>query len=147
MPSTKTITKALQEWSEVFMHRSGREFRQFMGRSGLSFSQVNVLMRLFHGSKCGVSGIGEEMGVSNAAASQAVERLVQMGLIERSEDPDDRRHKRLTLTPKGRTLIASGIEDRIAWFADVADGLTADEQQTVIRVLTLLTESARKHEN
>lgn len=129
------------------MHRSGREFRQFMGRSGLSFSQVNVLMRLFHGSKCGVSGIGEEMGVSNAAASQAVERLVQMGLIERSEDPDDRRHKRLTLTPKGRTLIASGIEDRIAWFADVADGLTADEQQTVIRVLTLLTESARKHEN
>ena len=93
MSQIKTITEVIQEWSEVFMHRSGREFRRFMEKSNLSFSQVNVLMRLFHSADCGVSEIGEEMGITNPAASQAVDRLVQMGLIERTEDPDDRRSK------------------------------------------------------
>ncbi len=59
-------------------------------------------MRLKHGGKSGVSEIGGQMGVTNAAASQAVDRLVHLGLIERTEDPDDRRAKRLTLTQAGQ---------------------------------------------
>jgi len=144
MSTAKTITEVIQEWSEVFMHRSGREFRRFMDKSNLSFSQVNVLMRLFHSANCGVSGIGEEMGVSNAAASQAVDRLVQMGLIERTEDPGDRRSKRLALTQKGIALIESGIKDRSQWIKDLAVTLPLEKKQTVISALTILTEMARK---
>jgi len=147
MSTPKTISAVIQEWSEVFMHRSGKEFRHFMERSNLSFSQVNVLMKLFHGVKCGVSRIGEEMGVSNAAASQAVDRLVQMGMIERTEDPSDRRSKRLTLTQDGKALIESGINDRSQWIKDLAVTLTKDQQQTIIEALTILTETARKDEN
>ena len=144
MSTAKTITEVIQEWSEVFMHRSGREFRRFMDKSNLSFSQVNVLMRLFHSANCGVSGIGEEMGVSNAAASQAVDRLVQIGLIERTEDPGDRRSKRLALTQKGIALIESGIKDRSQWIKDLAVSLPLEQKQTVISALTILTEMARK---
>ena len=147
MSASKTITAVIQEWSEVFMHRSGKEFRHFMEKSNLSFSQVNVLMRLFHGVKCGVSRIGEEMGVSNAAASQAVDRLVQMGLIERTEDPSDRRSKRLTLTQDGKALIESGINDRSQWIKDLAVTLTKEQQQTIIEALTILTETARIDES
>ena len=129
------------------MHRSGRDFRCFMEETGLSFSHVNVLMRLFHGSRCGVSGIGEEMGVTNAAASQAVDHLVQLGLVERSEDPADRRSKRLALTDKGRSLVENGIKARSKWMVDLAQALTAEQQQTIISALTMLTEMARKNEN
>jgi DNA-binding MarR family transcriptional regulator len=147
MSASKTITAVIQEWSEVFMHRSGKEFRHFMEKSNLSFSQVNVLMRLFHGVKCGVSRIGEEMGISNAAASQAVDRLVQMGLIERTEDPSDRRSKQLTLTQDGKALIESGINDRSQWIKDLAVTLTKEQQQTIIEALTILTETARIDES
>ena len=147
MTETKTISDVIQEWSEVFMHRSGHEFRRFMDKSGLSFSQIIVLMRLFHRATCGVSEIGEEMGVSNPAASQAVERLVQMGLIERTEDPADRRSKRLALTEKGRALVKSGITDRGLWIKDIAATLTKDQQQTIALALTILTETARKYED
>ena len=64
-----------------------------MEETGLSFSQINILMRLLHGGNTGVSEVGSQLGVTNAAASQAVDRLVQLGLIERTEDPDDRRAK------------------------------------------------------
>ena len=143
MSTTKELTEIIREWSEVFMRRSGRDFKRFMDETGLSFSQLNVLMRLFHGGNSGVSEIGEQMGVTSAAASQAIDRLVLQDLIERTEDPKDRRAKRLALTPKGRTLIERGIEARSQWVEGLTEALTPEQQSMTISALTLLTEAAR----
>ncbi len=126
------------------MHRSGRDFKRFMGETGLSFSQIFVLMGLKHGGNSGVSEIGGQLGVTNAAASQAVERLVQLGLIERTEDPEDRRAKRLALTKKGSALIEKGVEARSKWIEGLTDALTTEQQNMTISALTLLTDAARK---
>ena len=144
MSSTKVLTEVIRDWSEVFMHRSMRDFRRFMDETGLSFSQINILMRLVHGKSTGVSEIGEQLGVTNAAASQAVDRLVQLDLIERTEDPEDRRAKRLALTQKGRALIEKGIEARSKWIEGLTDALTPEQQNMIISALTLLTEAAQK---
>jgi DNA-binding MarR family transcriptional regulator len=144
MSPTKVLTEVIREWSEVFMQRSMRDFKRFMDRTGLSFSQINILMRLVHGGSTGVSEIGEQLGVTNAAASQAVERLVQLGLIERTEDPEDRRAKRLALTQKGCALIEESVEARSKWIEGLTDALTPEQQNMIISALTLLTEAARK---
>ena len=144
MSPTKVLTEIIREWSEVFMHHSMREFKRFMDDTSLSFSQINILMRLVHGGSAGVSEIGEKLGVTNAAASQAVDRLVQLGLIERTEDPEDRRAKRLVLTKKGRELIEKGIEARSKWIEGLTDDLIPEQQNMIISALTLLTEAARR---
>ena len=137
------FTEVIRDWSEVFMQRSMRDFRKFMEETGLSFSQINILMRLLHAGNTGVSEIGDQLGVTNAAASQAVDRLVVMGLIERAEDPDDRRAKKLALTPKGRALIEKGIEVRSKWVEGLTEALSPEEQGMIISALTLLTAAAR----
>jgi len=144
MSPTKVLTEVIREWSEVFMQRSMRDFKRFMDETGLSFSQISILMRLVHGGSIGVSEIGEQLGVTNAAASQAVDRLVQLGLIERTEDPEDRRAKRLALTQKGHDLIDEGVEARSKWIEGLTDALTPEQQNMIISALTLLTEAARK---
>lgn len=144
MSETKVLTDVIREWSEVFMHHSMRDFRRFMDETGLSFSQINILMGLVHEKISGVSQIGEKMGVTNAAASQAVDRLVQLDLIERTEDPEDRRAKRLALTKKGRTLIEKGIEARSNWVEGLTNALTPEQQNMIISSLILLTEASRK---
>jgi DNA-binding MarR family transcriptional regulator len=147
MQMSKQLSDVVREWAEVFMHRSMGDFKRFMDDAGLSFSQINVLMRLAHEGKGGVSKIGEEMGVTNAAASQAIDRLVQMGFIERTEDPSDRRAKRLALTSKGRAVIEKGINARSKWVEGLTDALTPEQQDSIISALTLLTDAARKMEN
>lgn len=147
MSPTKELTEVIHEWSEVFMRRSGRDFKHFMDETGLSFSQLNVLMRLYHGGNSGVSEIGEQMGVTSAAASQSIDRLVLLGLIERTEDPEDRRAKRLGLTQKGLTLIEKGIEARSQWVEGLTDALTPEQQSMTISALTLLTQAASKTED
>jgi len=144
MSPTKAIAEVIREWSEVFMHRSGCDFRRFMEETDLSFSQISVLMRLYHGGNSGISEIGSQLGVTKAAASQAVDRLVQLGLIERTEDPVDRRAKRLALTHRGRRLIGKGIEARSKWIEGLTDALTREQQDMIVAALTLLTEGARK---
>jgi DNA-binding MarR family transcriptional regulator len=143
MSPQQQLSDVIREWAEVFMHRSMRDIKRFMDESGLSFSQINMLMRLVHQGTAGVSAIGEGMGVTNAAASQAVDRLVQMGLIERTEDPDDRRAKRLALTPAGVALIEKRFVARSQWLEKLTETLTEEQQEMIISALTLLTNAAR----
>jgi DNA-binding MarR family transcriptional regulator len=143
MSPPKQFSDAIREWAEVFMHRSMQDFKRFMDESGLSFTQVNLLMHLYHGGKIGVSELGGHLGITNAAASQAIDRLVKDGLLGRAEDPQDRRAKLLTLTQDGQTLIERGIEARSQWIAGLTEAFTPDQQGMIISALTLLTEEAR----
>jgi DNA-binding MarR family transcriptional regulator len=144
MSPTEMLTEVIRDWSQVFMQRSMHDFKRFMDSTGLSFSQINILMRLYHGGITSVSEIGGLLGVTNAAASQAVDRLVGMGLIERSEDPEDRRTKRLALSQVGRATIEQGIEARSQWVAGVTNALNPQQQEMIISALTLLTSAAQK---
>ena len=140
------LTAVLRTWSEVFMRRSMHDFMQFSRQFGLSMTQINVLFHLHYGGQCGVSDLGEHLGVSSAAASQMVDRLVGMGLLQRSEDPDDRRVKHLALTAKGEALVLESIEARRRWMEGLTTALTIQQQEAIIAALTTLTQAAKKLE-
>jgi DNA-binding MarR family transcriptional regulator len=140
----KQTSDVLQEWTEVFMKLSMRDIKRFMDESGLSPSQIHTLMRLYYGGMCGVSDIGGHLRITNAAASQMVDRMVTMDLLERSEDPDDRRAKRLTLTVKGKALVEEGIGARRAWMETLTGNLTLKQQTLIAEALTVLTKAAKE---
>ena len=143
MTRSDEFTLVLRDWSETFMRRSMHDFIQFSKDSGLSVPQIHTLFHLHHGSRCGVSDIGELLGVTNAAASQMIDRLVQNGFIERSEDPVDRRAKQLRLTERGHGIVRESIEVRRRWLEELTDALSEDEQKSIVAALTVLTDAAR----
>ena len=146
MCAAKQFPEVILEWNGEFMHRSMRDFMRLMKESGLSMAQLSTLMKLYYNASCDISDVGVHLGVTNAAASQMVDRLVQQGLLSRTEDLQDRRVKRLTLTPHGRSLIGDSIQARKRWMEELTVSLTTEEQQSIINALTLLTETARKLE-
>ena len=142
MTNDTQFVKTLQDWSEIFMSHSFREFRQFMDMNGLSSSQVITLFRLYHGGPCDVSTISLNLGITNAASSQLIDRLVALGLIERKENQTDRRAKQLTITNQGITVLEQGIAARRKWLEELTTQLTPDQQATVIAALAVLTKCA-----
>ncbi len=48
----------------------------------------------------------QALGISNAAATKLIDRLVKKGLVSRVEDPTDRRERRLGLTERGVGVFA-----------------------------------------
>ena len=144
MTKPTPITQPLRAWMDVFMHRSMRGWNQFAKSTGLSMPQFSILMQLHYKGPCGMSEISERFDVSAAAASQLVDKLVQAGYIERTEDPSDRRAKLLKLSAKGAKLVDDGIQERYRWMDELTSRLSAADQTKISEALSMLTEEARK---
>ena len=144
MSTSKQFSETLHDWAHTFMRRSFHDFKQYMDAWGLSTSQANALLRLYHSGACGVSDIGDHVGISNAAASQMIDRLVQMGLVERKEHIADRRVRHLTLTKKGCTLAEKGVEAHSRWMKNLTEVLSEAQQAEISSVLAQLIEAANQ---
>jgi DNA-binding MarR family transcriptional regulator len=75
-----------------------------------------------------------------------VDKLVQASLLERTEDPHDRRAKQVTLSPKGRQFIAQGIEERYRWVDEMAPKLSLEEQAQIADALNVMIRAAEELE-
>jgi DNA-binding MarR family transcriptional regulator len=140
--SADLLMNKMQEWMEIFMHHSMRNFIRYAKDNGLSLSQCGALIHLHHSGCAGVTDMGDHLGVSSAAASQMLDRLVQQDLIQRSEDPCDRRGKQIVLTDKGQRIIKEAIRARASWLTDVFDALSPDEEKQIVLALETLIENA-----
>jgi len=143
MPSSTPFLPTLREWIEVFMRRSMRNFILYSKQQGLTMSQIGALFHLQRNGACGVSDIADHLGVSNAAASQLLERLVQQDMVTRSEAPHDRRVKQITLTEKGRQALDESVQARQRWLEDLAHSLTQAEKEQLVAALKILIEKAK----
>jgi DNA-binding MarR family transcriptional regulator len=144
--STDQLSEALHEWVKIFMRRNGQDYKQYMDESGLSFSQVNTLMRLHFAGQADISDISRQMGVTNAAASQLVDRMVRLGLLDRMEDLVDRRIKRLVLTSQGHALAEKLVEMRKKWMEQFTASLSSQQRAAISDALQVMTDAAQKIE-
>lgn len=136
------LSASLREWLRITMRFSMRQFMQFAKENNYSIPQLNALFRIRYKGACGVSDLGEEMGITSAAASQLLDKLVQQGLVMRTEDPQDRRNKLITLTKAGMQVSEKSMQARQEWLDRLAERLSPAEQQQVQAALELLIERA-----
>lgn len=128
------------------MRRSMHNLIRHSKSMGFTMPQVNTLFRLHHHDQCSVSDLAEFLGVSDAAVSQMVDKLVDQGLILRIEDPQDRRGKLLSLSPEGNTIVQESIKSRHAWVSDLAELFTPEQEMQVQPALFLLIEKIKQME-
>jgi DNA-binding MarR family transcriptional regulator len=117
-------------------------FMTSMKQHGLSAPQIHALLYIFHAGECQVSDIGNLADASNAAASQLVERLVQQGLVDRREDPEDRRNKQVSLSEKGKSLFHESVMEN-AFLMGIVAKLTPEQRKIVHEAFTLLAQTGR----
>jgi len=144
MSETQTFSQIVRQWMDTFMHRSMRGWSQFVKSTGLSMPQFSILMQLYHKGASGMSELSERFGISPAAASQLVDKLVQADLLVRTENPNDRRAKQVALTARGKQLIEQGIAERYRWMEKLDENLTLEERNKVAEALKILDEAAKE---
>ena len=143
MTNSLQVRTALRSWMEVIMTRSMHDWAHYVKSSGFSMPQFRLLMQLYYqGAACGISQISDDMSITNAAASQLVDKMVQSGLLDRAEDPSDRRAKLVTISERGREFVKAGIEQRYLWINELTEALTEEERKSISQALTVLTEKA-----
>ena len=113
-----------------------RDMIQLAHEFELSFSQIKALSALHEAPESvSVKKLGELLGLSLAAMSRAADDLVQRGLVNRTEDPADRRIKRLCLTSKGRQLVQRMRRARMAGLEQFVATLSPTERAQLAKAL------------
>jgi DNA-binding MarR family transcriptional regulator len=146
MTKQSQFDQSVRAWMDIFMHRSMRGWWRYAKSTGLSMPQFSILMQLHHKGPCGMSGVSAGYDITPAATSQLVDKLVQGGLIQRVEDPTDRRAKLLSLTDKGRNLVLKGIDERYRWLDELSNKLTQDELVKISEALDIMTRAGEELE-
>src|SRR5215467_654715 len=87
----------------------------------LTMGQLRTLMALAADAPMTVSQLADRLAISKPTASILIDRLVQAGDADRTEDQGDRRRTLVALTPAGVALVArlrEGKSDRYErWLA------------------------------
>lgn len=105
----------------------------------LSFTQLKALCAMdVDDEDRSVKALAESMGVSLPAMSRAIDGLYERGLVDRREDPVDRRMKRLRLTGAGHAITSSLNETRLAALQEFLLTLSDKEAQALTRALGLI---------
>ncbi len=103
-----------------------------VGAVELSLSQIKLLHHLDDAtSELTLKQGAEAIHLSLPAASRLVEDLVARGLVERHEDVEDRRMKRIRLTDQGRVVVARVNSARLTGLENFVATLDPAERQAL----------------
>ena len=138
------LAHLIEEMMSHIHRRSADDTLAVMNEVGLTMAQMVALHLLTHLGPVSVSSIAACLKLSPPATSHLVDRMVVAGLVGRTEDPVDRRHKRIEITSTGRDLIEGTNDRRTREFTRVLSSLSGEVQaqfgKVLARVVTELKE-------
>ena len=117
--------------------RTARRLRQEAGEE-LSPSQAAALVTIDRHGPLTPSELAARERIQRPTATRVIARLEEMGLVDRTQDPVDRRSFVVALTPAGRDLLARVRTRKDAYLARRLRDLDADERATLDRAAAIL---------
>lgn len=111
----------------------------------LTLSQFKLLKLVANTDAHSIGDVAAFLGVSSAAASKAVDKLVRRKMLGRTEGQEDRREAQLSLPPRAKRLLAAYDAARDERLAEVFRAFSGAELQRTTEVLDRLSAGIVDH--
>ncbi len=105
-----------------------------LNRGNLSFPQYFLLGFLSKKTEFSMTEIAKKMGHTTAAATGLVDRLENLGHVQRFHAKDDRRKILVQITESGSKIVAEVRDDMINNLLKIMEFLDDDEQRAWLRI-------------
>lgn len=112
-------------------------------KADLSHTELTAL-ELLTRQQWGPGELARHLGVTSAAASGIVDRLVARGHVERRPHEQDRRRTAVVLTDSGRAEVVGHLMPMFAALDELDRSLSDDERAAVERYLEGAIEAVRR---
>ena len=137
IPAPETAEDALMS----LMMALGRRMRQRQPGDVIDYSAFPLLKLLSHQGPMRVSAMAQVLGLDASTVSRHAKQLEDRGLLERTEDPDDGRASRVTVSEHGNTCLTQAFETRRHVISSALDGFSDDERETLRDLLGRLVQT------
>ena len=129
----------ISDVARLIRTRADQKARQF----GMTRAQWAVLFRLERNEGLKQSELAEILDIQPITLTRLLDRLCDNGLIERRGDPNDRRAKRLFLTPAARPVLKKFNVLTSDMMADVLAGVDGRSVGQLVKHLTHIKDNLR----
>jgi DNA-binding MarR family transcriptional regulator len=107
----------------------------------LTSTQRVALLAVVDAGALRLGALAERMATTDPTATRTVDSLAQLGLVERTPDPLDRRAIRVAATPLGRERVRSRRARLVELLRGPLARLDEDEQERVVELLRHLNDA------
>ena len=97
--------------------------------TGVSAPRLSALSVLVFGGPRTIGSLAGVEGVTPPTMTRLVAAMVRSGLVERLEEPADRRVVRVQASAAGRSLLLAGRDRRVATLSTMVKPLSAKERR------------------
>ena len=122
---------------QIFTELMKRRSSQF-AKSELTFSQMMIITLLIQRKECNMGYIAHAMKVTMSAVTGLTDRMIRLGLLERSRSTEDRRIVKIRLTKKGVNVFGKLQRERIGMISTLFSNITQRERAQYLRILKKL---------
>ena len=113
----------------------GRRMKHRHPGDEIDFSAFPILKVLSHQGPMRLSSLASVLELDASTVSRHAKQLEDRGLVERTDDPDDRRASRVTVSESGHTCLAKGFAARRGVITTALEGWTPEERETLRTLL------------
>lgn len=132
------------EMSELIMQLVSlcqRRELMFVSRYGLTISEFRCIYQLSMQDRVAVHRLAEAMKNTPSRMSRLLDTLVKKGVVQRIEPVHDRRVKIISLTPDGKKLARTMIEEYHVMNEEILSKIQNGRYESVVQSLKKLTQS------
>jgi DNA-binding MarR family transcriptional regulator len=113
-----------------------RRFRELLAPLGLEPREFALLRNVAASEGVTQQAIGQRMGVAASRMVAFVDSLEERGLIERRQNPEDRRARALYVTPTGRELLGRAFAIAVEHEQRLTSDLSPAEREQLLDLLS-----------
>ena len=136
LEALKKMVRLLERKHRAFLEQDWKEHAYEIQRS-----QFNQLMIVRFAMPCNLSRIMAVTGLTSAGASLFVDKLVQSGFLIRTDDPNDRRNVRISLSEKGAKFIGEVVERFNVFITGYLRTRTSEELAIISKAMDIINET------
>jgi DNA-binding MarR family transcriptional regulator len=118
-----------------------REIRYQMRSRGsldLTVPQFRTLTFVNRNEGSSLSEVASHMGLTPPSTCRLVDGLIARGMMTRQDHTTDRRRVRLTVTPRGLTILEASRQGALAYLADKLRGVAAPDREVIVKTMETL---------
>ena len=146
MASNTEFLEIIENWSKRYFFQSLTDFFNYLKHSELSLLQGYALTYLFFKGPLKISELCEHMMVSLGAASQMVDRLEKLEMVQRVADPEDRRVRKVQVLDRGKKFVQENFAFSQSWLSEIPSQITPEQEAQVTAALSILIQSFQNYD-
>jgi DNA-binding MarR family transcriptional regulator len=111
---------------------------------GVTPAQCHLILAVEEAGETSVGEVADALELDSSTLSRAVDGLVKARLLERKEDPSNRRRQLVRLSAKGREKAASINTLCDSYYEGLLGTLPAKESKAIVTVLPIFVKALRE---